>query len=98
MNPSFVDRALPSTSLMLTIKIEQRVEGLPGVHLAYDQTRPFELTAGRVLDQGHNGPAWRLEDVVWYGLVFLVNYWAQRARWPAELRSACAGRTKSDAD
>lgn len=91
MSPSFVDRSLPSASLMLTVK----VEGMPAVHLVYDHTRPFAQAAVTVLDQAGSGPAWNYEDVVWQGLVFLLNYWHERRNWPAELRTPCAGRQKT---
>lgn len=92
MTASFVDRALPSASLLLTIK----VEGEPAVHFAYDRDRAFEDTAVTVLDQGRSGPAWSFEDVVWQALVFLLNYWHARSRWPAELRSPSAGRGQTN--
>ena len=90
MSPSFVDRALPSASLMLTVK----VHGMPTVHLVYDHSRTVEETSVTVLDQSHSWPSWSFEDVVWQALVFLLNYYAASSRWPAELRSACAGRSK----
>src|SRR5437016_6259697 len=52
MSTSFVDRALPSASLMLTVK----VEGAPAVHLVYDHTRPFQETTVTVLDQATSAP------------------------------------------
>ena len=91
MNPSFVDRALPCASLTLTVK----VDGAPAVHFTYDHSRPFEETAVTVLDQNTREP-WSFREVVWQALVFLLNYWASRSRWPAEMRSPDAGRRKSD--
>ena len=79
MTPSFVDRALPSTSLMLTVKLD----GAPGVHLVYDCARPFEQTAVTVLDQSYSGSAWRFEDVVWQALIFLLSYWVERSPLPS---------------
>ncbi|HKC73063.1 MAG TPA: hypothetical protein VKF37_02545 [Chloroflexota bacterium] len=93
MSPSFIDRALPSASLMLTVKLD----GAPAVHLVYDHTRPFQETAVTVLDQSRSGPAWSFEDVVWQALAFLFDYWLDRRKWPAELRSPCAGREHRDA-
>lgn len=92
MTASFVDRALPSASLLLTIKVDE----LPAVHLAYDHSRGVEDAAVTVLDQGRSAPAWIFEDVVWQALVFLLNYWHARSRWPAELRSPSAGRGQTN--
>jgi hypothetical protein len=91
MSTSFIDRALPSASLTLTVK----VEGMPAVHFTYDHSRAVEETAVTVLDQNTSGP-WSFRETVWQALVFLLNYWASRSRWPAELRSPCAGRRKTD--
>ena len=90
MSPSFVDRALPSASLMLTIK----VDGLPGVHLVYDHTRPFEESTVTVLDQTTSAP-WNFEEVIFQALDFLLAYWGKQHKWPAELRSPCAGRPRA---
>jgi hypothetical protein len=89
MSSSFVDRALPSVSLMLTVKVDEA----PAVHLVYDHARPFAQTAVTVLDQNRRGAAWSFEDIVWQALVFLANYWLDRREWSAELRAPCAGRT-----
>jgi hypothetical protein len=91
MNAPLVDRSLPSASLTLTVK----VQGMPAVHFTYDHTRATEETAVTVLDQNMTTP-WSFREVVWQALVFLLNYWAARHKWPAELRAPGAGRSKAD--
>jgi hypothetical protein len=82
---------MPQQSMMLTVKLE----GAPAVHLAYDHGRPFEETAVTVLGHGASRPL-DFQEVVWQALVFVLNYFAARHKWPAELRAPGAGRSKTD--
>jgi hypothetical protein len=82
----------PVPALTLTIKTAEA----PAVHLAYDPERPIEQSAATVLVQGSVREPWSFEDAVKDGFVFLLLYIRDQRRWPAELRSPCAGRTKAD--
>jgi hypothetical protein len=93
MTTSFVERALPSAPLMLTVKLD----GAPAVHLVYADTgRVIEDTSVTILDQGTHTTRWSFDDVMWVALMFLTTYYAERKRWPAELRAPGAGRTTTN--
>jgi hypothetical protein len=68
---------------------------MPAVHVVYDPTRTVDESSVTVLDQTAKSP-WSYREVVWQALIFLLNYWAAQSKWPAELRSPCEGRKKTD--